>query len=110
MFADSFNVLSIHCIVRGLAASCVKCPASCGSSCHSTAFLFTFADTLIKIVLLLHVLSYIVFVNELPDQSRYCDHNFSALLNAGHHIPHIKYSSDLIQRTIHNSVILQQLL
>ena len=47
--------------------------------------------------MLLRVLSYIVFVNELPDPSSYCDHNFSALLNDGHHIPHIKYSSDLIQ-------------
>jgi len=33
MFADSFNVVSIHCLARGLGASFLyKCPASRGSS------------------------------------------------------------------------------
>jgi len=33
MFADSFNVLSIHCVARGLGASFLhKCPASRGGS------------------------------------------------------------------------------
>jgi len=43
IFADSFSVLSIHCIARGLAASFLyKCPASRRAvvPCGSTAFLY----------------------------------------------------------------------
>jgi len=41
MFADSFRVVSIHCVARGLGASFLyKVPISCGGYCDITAFLF----------------------------------------------------------------------
>jgi len=42
MFADSFSVLCIHCVTRGLAASCLyKCPASRGDSMRQHGLLVT---------------------------------------------------------------------
>jgi len=44
IFADSFSVLSIHCVTRGLHASCFlyKCPASRGGSLRQHGLLVTF--------------------------------------------------------------------
>jgi len=41
MFADSFSVVSIHCVARGLGASFLyKCLHRAVVPCDSTAFLF----------------------------------------------------------------------
>ena len=40
LFADSFRLVSVHCVARGLGASFLyKCPASCGGSVRQHGFL-----------------------------------------------------------------------
>jgi len=44
-FADSFSVLSIHCVARGLGASFLyKCPASRGGSLRHNSLLVAYSS------------------------------------------------------------------
>ena len=58
MFADNFNVVSIHCVARELGASFLcKCPASRGGSLRSTVFLYEL--TVYHARAMLHVVAFV---------------------------------------------------
>jgi len=56
MFADSFNVLSVHCVARRLAAIVLyKCPASRGGSLQRHGLLISFNYVCAMILRVTHI-------------------------------------------------------